>query len=87
MGQVVAGDSTGRGSLKIDCAHGVGALHLEPINARLGHELHMEMFNTQTDDAACLNVDCGAEHVQKKRLPPANAAGPGRCHWLLVGQN
>jgi len=76
--EVVAGDSTGRGPLIIDCAHGVGALHIDPINARLGTELQMEMFNTQTDVAECLNVDCGAEHVQKKRLPPANAAGPGR---------
>lgn len=62
-----------RGPLYIDCANGVGALQLEPLQAKLQGWLAMELFNTGPVEQ--LNAGCGAEHVQKKRLPPALPVG------------
>lgn len=58
-----------RTPLYVDCAHGVGALQLAKLAKELGESLHLEVFNTPSDGE--LNHECGAEHVQKARKPPA----------------
>jgi len=63
-----------RGPLYIDCANGVGALHLAPLQEKLAGYLTIEPFNTGPG-VELLNEGCGAEHCQKKRLPPTLPAG------------
>lgn len=54
--------------LWVDAAHGVGAAKLVPLAALLGDALPIEVANEA--GAGELNVGCGAEYVQKGRLPP-----------------
>ncbi|RHY68116.1 hypothetical protein DYB34_007664 [Aphanomyces astaci] len=58
-----------RTPLYVDCAHGVGAPQLSKLAKELGDLLHVEIRNTPADGQ--LNHECGAEHVQKGRAPPA----------------
>jgi len=60
--------------LFIDCANGVGALHLDPLVAKLNGKLEIKYFN-RGETTENLNKDCGAEHVQKKRAPPTMPEG------------
>ena len=68
---------TGRpdATLIVDCAGGVGALGLAAVKRRLdernlGATLSLRAANVK----APLNEHCGAEHVQKQRLPPRHLA-------------
>lgn len=63
-----------RGPLYIDCANGVGALQLKPLQDQLAGLLEIKPFNIGPGTEK-LNKDCGAEHLQKKRLPPTEG-GP-----------
>ncbi|GAX77665.1 hypothetical protein CEUSTIGMA_g5108.t1 [Chlamydomonas eustigma] len=56
------------GQLLIDCANGVGAHHLVKVQQRLWSAgLQMVLFNTGDGQ---LNMECGADHVQKERVAP-----------------
>jgi phosphoacetylglucosamine mutase len=59
--------SKARGPLLIDCANGVGAPQMLPLVSGLKDVLEIHLRNTGDGE---LNSGCGAEHVQKKRLPP-----------------
>ncbi len=62
--------------LNVDCAHGVGALALTSLSARLHLEFSrpsypagspqicIRTFNTLTNDKQLLNKDCGADYVK-----------------------
>ncbi|UIZ21154.1 hypothetical protein KXD40_000759 [Peronospora effusa] len=56
--------------LYVDCAHGVGALQVVKLAKDLGDSLRLEIVNTPSDGE--LNLQCGAEHVEKSRQPPSN---------------
>lgn len=58
-----------RGPLVVDCANGVGAQQIVPLTKSLNDILEIQLRNGGDGE---LNRDCGAEHVQKKRLPPQN---------------
>eukprot|EP00946_MAST-07B_sp_MAST-7B-sp1_P004237 g4237.t1 len=59
--------------LIIDCACGVGSLGIEPLIEPLKDIVEIKLRNTwSADKHDKLNSGCGAEWVQKKRLPPAN---------------
>jgi len=59
--------------ITVDCANGIGALQLGKLARHLASSAACELrlVNTDVEDAAKLNHDCGAEHVQKERKPPA----------------
>ncbi|KAL7690055.1 putative phosphoglucosamine mutase, bacterial type, phosphoacetylglucosamine mutase [Plasmopara halstedii] len=59
-----------RSPLYVDCAHGVGALQMAKLAKDLGDSLRLEIVNTPGDGE--LNLQCGAEHVEKSRQPPIN---------------
>ncbi|KAL4160933.1 hypothetical protein PRNP1_001491 [Phytophthora ramorum] len=59
-----------RSPLYVDCAHGVGALQVAKLAKDLGDSLRLEIVNSPADGD--LNLQCGAEHVEKSRQPPAN---------------
>ena len=69
----VARESMKRGPLVIDCANGVGGPRMEPLIGRLKGYLDVELRNN--GNSALLNSKCGAEHCQKKRLPPLSCSG------------
>ncbi|CAI5742667.1 unnamed protein product [Peronospora destructor] len=56
--------------LYVDCAHGVGASQVVKLAKDLGDSLRLEIVNTPSDGE--LNLQCGAEHVEKSRQPPSN---------------
>ena len=60
------------GPLVIDCAFGVGSPGIAPLQASLKDVLEIQIRNNAKDPNGELNGGCGAEWVQKKRLPPAN---------------
>ena len=62
--------------LVVDCAFGVGAKAVRPLVESLKDVLEIQLRNDCDDpnSGGALNDGCGAEHVQKKRLPPANCA-------------
>eukprot|EP00753_Platysulcus_tardus_P020926 PLAT8472.1.p1 GENE.PLAT8472.1~~PLAT8472.1.p1 ORF type:complete len:552 (-),score=215.64 PLAT8472.1:106-1761(-) len=60
-----------RGPLLLDCAYGVGALKVAPLVEALGGAVDIIVRNGVGEGE--LNAGCGAEHVQKRRLPPAGA--------------
>ncbi len=55
--------------LYVDCANGVGGAALKELSKRLPL-LNITLLNES--DLSRLNVDCGAEFVQKSRKFPAN---------------
>ncbi len=60
------------GSVTVDCAGGVGYETCSRISHRLALEgLTLELINTP--ETSELNHKCGAEFVQKNRLPPTGA--------------
>ena len=67
------GTSEKRGSLVIDCANGVGGPRMEPLIPKLKGYLNVELRNN--GNLELLNSKCGAEHCQKKRLPPLSCSG------------
>lgn len=84
--------SEGQTVVVVDCAGGVGGVIAPTLQAALDDEctgLRLDCRNVPSEqegaeggfDTEALNVDCGAEHCQKQRLPPAGfkpaeAAGP-----------
>lgn len=80
--------SAARGPLVIDCANGVGAAAAQSLARAFEGILQFELRNTGADaaSAALLNDGCGAEHVQKGRLPPAgftaDSCAGARCASL-----
>ena len=79
--QMIVGDKKTDGALSVDCANGVGALHLDKFNELLKEQnLSFSVFNNDTEQSAQLNEGCGAEFVQKKRLPPSGATGGATRH-------
>jgi phosphoacetylglucosamine mutase len=63
--------------LYVDCANGVGINALSAFTKLLGDRLPIEALNTNVDDPAVLNSQCGADYVKTKQaLPPSvEAAG------------
>jgi phosphoacetylglucosamine mutase len=47
----------------IDCANGVGSIHLKTLAARLTKYIQIYAFNTDIYNKAVLNSKCGAEFV------------------------
>ncbi|KAG2426457.1 hypothetical protein HXX76_011688 [Chlamydomonas incerta] len=79
------GSSSGSGSsttaaapdvVYVDCANGVGAAQLQPlVPALAGVGITLALRNTGSGAAAgLLNHTCGADYVQKERLPPSDFA-------------
>ena len=63
------------GVLHVDCANGVGAMHLERAAERLrGAGLSLKLHNTGDGR---LNDGCGADFVQKERTLPSGAGFQG----------
>jgi phosphoacetylglucosamine mutase len=68
------------GPLVVDCAYGVGSPGIAPLVESLSDVLTIQVRNNanevedggSTGNGPQLNSGCGAEFVQKKRLPPAN---------------
>eukprot|EP00198_Chlamydomonas_reinhardtii_P005014 XP_001694350.1 phosphoacetylglucosamine mutase [Chlamydomonas reinhardtii] len=60
----------------VDCANGVGAAQLQPlVPALAGVGITLALRNTGSGAAAgLLNSKCGADYVQKERLPPSDFA-------------
>jgi phosphoacetylglucosamine mutase len=83
----LAGGSVRR-TVVVDCANGVGTIGLAALAAALeranGGEgpsaIAWEFQNTATDDAALLNLDCGADHTQKTKAPPAGFLPRAKQH-------
>jgi phosphoacetylglucosamine mutase len=73
--------------IHVDCAFGVGSIQVRKLAVRLAlasSRLALLPFNEAA--AGALNVDCGAEHVQKALLLPANVAvGTDGCFASLDG--
>ena len=67
-------DTKERGPLWVDCAFGVGAPQIEALAARMGGALELRVANKPGEGE--LNLGCGAEHVQKGRVPPAGYEAP-----------
>ncbi|EOD16703.1 putative phosphoglucomutase 3 [Emiliania huxleyi CCMP1516] len=63
-----------RAPLTVDCACGVGGPQLAPIAQRLAPLLPLELINRPGEGE--LNAGCGAEFVQKGRLPPRGLDTP-----------
>lgn len=58
------------GEIYVDCANGVGAIPMEIINNRLQDKIQISLINTI--GSGPVNQNCGAEHVQKKKVFPEN---------------
>lgn len=58
--------------LIIDCANGVGSVAIRTLAGRLKDIQPLELRNV--DGSGPLNTGCGAEYVQKKRLPPTGVS-------------
>jgi phosphoacetylglucosamine mutase len=75
------------GPLIIDCANGVGATVVEPLLSRLralGISVSgVEAVNVRLDGIG-LNEGVGAEHVQKKQLPPSAVPNTTSCACVSV---
>lgn len=75
------------GPLIIDCANGVGATVIEPMLAHLKSQgitiVGVEAVNTRLD-AVGLNDEVGAEHVQKKQMPPVGVPSTADCACASV---
>ena len=63
--------------LVVDCACGVGSLGIAPLIDSLKDIIEIQVRNTCDAPGGRLNGGCGAEWVQKKRLPPANCNNAG----------
>lgn len=63
-----------RGGLCVDAACGIGAPRIQPLVSRLAPLLRMTVVNGV--DEGELNAGCGAEFVQKGRLPPRGLDTP-----------
>ena len=64
-----------RGPLWVDCAFGVGAPKIAALAPSLtAHGLALRVANAPGEGE--LNKGCGAEHVQKGRVPPAGYEAP-----------
>jgi phosphoacetylglucosamine mutase len=73
--QLTTGAPAGaRGPLWVDCAFGVGAPKIEAMGARMAGALELRVANKPGGGE--LNSGCGAEHVQKGRVPPAGYEAP-----------
>jgi phosphoacetylglucosamine mutase len=85
--QSLVGPGSQVGPLLIDCANGVGATVVQPLLAQL--EKHgiavtgVEAVNTRLDGVG-LNDEVGAEHVQKKQLPPSGVSNATACACASV---
>jgi len=60
--------------LLIDCANGVGSHAIQTLAGNLRDVQPIELRNVA--GSGPLNSGCGAEHVQKKRLPPKSGVSP-----------
>lgn len=58
--------------IAVDCANGVGSIHLARIAEQLKGHLEITAFNTDIAEKVLLNSYCGAEFVQKDNKLPAN---------------
>ena len=63
-----------RGPLWVDAAFGIGAPKIEAMARRMGGALELRVANRPGEGE--LNKGCGAEHVQKGRVPPAGYEAP-----------
>jgi phosphoacetylglucosamine mutase len=85
--QSLVGVGAQLGPLIIDCANGVGATIVEPLLAQMkSHGVAVsgvEAVNTRLD-AQGLNDGVGAEHVQKKQLPPSGISKSAACACASV---
>lgn len=66
--------ASGRGVLWVDAACGVGSLALARLQESMGDALTLKIANQVGDGE--LNAGCGAEFVQKGRLPPRGQTSP-----------
>ncbi|KAA8498996.1 Phosphoacetylglucosamine mutase [Porphyridium purpureum] len=71
-----------RVQVHVDCAHGVGAVAMRALCAKLPDELAgaFVVFNHESDPHGVLNERCGADYVQKQRCFPDGA--PQNCSHL-----
>ncbi|GMM29031.1 phosphoacetylglucosamine mutase [Martiniozyma asiatica (nom. inval.)] len=63
--------------ITIDCANGVGGTKLKDLvngSEYLKEKWDVSVINTNVEDPALLNVDCGADYVKTGQKLPANAA-------------
>ena len=60
-----------RGAMLVDAAFGVGGDKMPKMAERLKEIVDCTVINKPSDDGQ-LNHECGAEYVQKGRMPPAN---------------
>ncbi len=49
--------------IAIDCANGVGAVHIRALAERIKEYLEIVPFNTDIENKVFLNNKCGAEYV------------------------
>jgi len=56
----------------LDCANGVGAISLTQLLKVLGSSITISPVNTDTSNTSKLNVDCGADFVQKAKTWPTS---------------
>ncbi len=49
--------------IAIDCANGVGAIHLKVLAEKLKEYIEIVPFNTDIENKVFLNHNCGAEYV------------------------
>lgn len=60
----------------VDCANGVGSLALQGLQAALSErgassqQVELRLVNTNITDELALNDNCGADYVQKSKVPP-----------------
>ncbi|EEB08565.1 N-acetylglucosamine-phosphate mutase [Schizosaccharomyces japonicus yFS275] len=66
---------TGKTKLIIDCANGVGAIHLEKLCSMLLPFLEIELVNKNTEQTDLLNKNCGADFVKTTQSLPAGLSG------------
>jgi phosphoacetylglucosamine mutase len=59
----------------VDCANGVGTHSIAALAPYLADVLPLHARNTNVDDMAGLNENCGAEHVQKGRSGETSTLG------------
>ena len=85
--ECLVGPGAQLGPLTIDCANGVGATVVEPLLAHLKLRgivvTAVEAVNVRLDGVG-LNDEVGAEHVQKKQLPPAGVPSATACACASV---
>lgn len=67
--ELVKGTKPLPGPLYVDCANGVGAIHLQRVAGRLqAAGLKLQLINVGDGK---LNYKCGADFVQKDKVPPS----------------